>query len=236
MIQDRFERGWKKLKMECDLLLFDLDGVLIDSTPCIVRHWRAWARRHDLDLDTVLAAAHGVRSIETMRRVAPHLDAAAEAADFTAHEVADTEGVTAIAGAGALLAKLPADAWAIVTSAGRDLARARLQRAALPCPRRLISGDDVLRGKPAPDPYLTAARRFGCPPDRCLVLEDAPAGVTAGREAGMRVIGVGTTYRQTALLEAGAMVVAKRLAQIQIGIAKGRADFRLVIEVADGKA
>jgi sugar-phosphatase len=168
-----------------------------------------------------------------MRTVAPHLDAEAEAARFTAQEVADTEGVTAIAGAGALLAMLPSDAWAIVTSAGADLARARLKRADLPCPSCLISGDDVARGKPAPDPYLTAARRLQCPPERCLVLEDAPAGVTAGRKAGMPVIGVGTTYPAKTLLQAGATRVVTRLEQLYIDV--GKADFSLVLEVDDGQ-
>jgi mannitol-1-/sugar-/sorbitol-6-phosphatase len=113
-------------RLACDILLIDLDGVLIDSTPCIARHWREWAETHDLDVDTILAAAHGVRTIETMRTAAPHLDVAAEAARFTAHEVADTQGVTAIPGAEAFLASLPPNAWAIVTSAGKALAEARL--------------------------------------------------------------------------------------------------------------
>lgn len=216
-------------RLNSDLLLFDLDGVLIDSTPCIVRHWREWSDAHGLDLDTVMAAAHGVRTIETMRRVAPHLDVAAEAARFTAHEVADTEGVSAIPGAGALLSCLPPDAWAIVTSAGAALAEARLWQAGLPLPRLLVGGDDVARGKPDPEPYATGARRANCPPDRCVAVEDAPAGVVAGRNAGMRVIGVGATHSREVLLTAGATVVVDRLSRLKI--TAGEADFRLVIEV-----
>ncbi|MEJ2642809.1 MAG: HAD family hydrolase [Desulfosarcinaceae bacterium] len=215
--------------LDCDVLLFDLDGVLIDSTPCIIRHWREWSTAHGLDLDTVLASAHGVRTIETMRTVAPHLDVAAEAERFTAHEVADTEGVTAIPGADALLSSLPPDAWAIVTSAGRALAEARLRQAFLPVPRILVSADEVARGKPAPEPYLTGARRAGCPADRCVVLEDAPSGVTAGRSAGIRVVGIAATHDRKVLLEAGATIVTDRLSRLCI--MEGEADFRLAIEV-----
>ena len=219
-------------RLACDLLLFDMDGVLIDSTPCIVRHWKEWADLHGLDLNTVLDAAHGVRTIETMRTVAPHLDLAAEAARFTAHEVADTEGVTAIAGARKLLAGTPSEAWAIVTSAGRDLAQARLRRAGLPIPEMLVCADDVQRGKPHPEPYTTGARRCGCAPDRCVVVEDAPAGVAAGRAAGMRVIGVRTTHPVETLLDAGATVVVDRLAHLQIDTPTD--DFRVVIQAESG--
>jgi sugar-phosphatase len=219
-------------RLDCDLLLFDLDGVLIDSTPCIVRHWRRWAQQHGLDLDAILAAAHGVRTIETMRTVAPHLDADAEAARFTDHEVADTAGVTAIPGAATLLASLPPEAWTIVTSAGRALAEARLLRAGLPLPRLLVSADDVTRGKPDPEPYTTAARQLGCPPHRCVVVEDAPAGVAAGRGAGMRVIAVTATHAKDTLISAGATVTAERLSHL--AATAGRSDFRLVIEVKAG--
>jgi sugar-phosphatase len=216
-------------RLVCDALLFDLDGVLIDSTPCIVRHWREWSKIHGLDPDTVLAAAHGMRTIETMRTVAPHLDVAAEAACFTAHEVADTVGVTAIPGAVALLSSLPPDAWAIVTSAGRALAKARLRQAGLLIPKVIVSADDVARGKPDPEPYLTGARRAGSPPGRCVVLEDAPAGVTAGRSAGMRVIGIVATHYRKALFKAGATVVTDRLSRLRI--TEGEGDFRLAIQM-----
>jgi sugar-phosphatase len=176
-----------------------------------------------------MAAAHGVRTIETMRTVAPHLDVAAEAARFTAHEVADTEGVTDIRGARALLSSLPTDAWAIVTSAGAALAEARLRQAGLPFPPVLVSADDVTRGKPDPEPYITGARYASSPPDRCVVLEDTPAGVAAGRSAGMRVIGVCATYPREVLLTAGAMVVVDRLSHLRITI--GETDFRLSIEI-----
>lgn len=221
-----------KTRLDCDVLLFDLDGVLIDSTPCIVRHWKAWAAEHGLDLNTIMEAAHGVRTIETMRLIAPQLDTETEANRFTAHEVADTEGVSAIPGAGELLSAIPRDAWAIVTSAGTALAEARLRQAGLPIPRYLVSADDVERGKPDPEPYVVGARRCGTTMERCVVVEDAPAGVTAGRSAGMLVIGVKATYPPQALQEAGATVVVDGLSQLHIR--EVNSDFRLAIDVEDG--
>ena len=188
-------------QLECDAILFDLDGVLIDSSACIVRHWRGWAQLHGLDVAVIMRVAHGVRTIETMRQVAPHLNLEAQAARFTAGEIVDTDGVVRLAGAAELLEMIPADAWAIVTSGGRELARARLARAELPIPGTLVTADDVRDGKPAPEPYLLAAKRLGIPAARCVVVEDSPAGIEAGRAAGMPVIAVTTTHARGELLE-----------------------------------
>lgn len=200
--------------MTCDAVLFDLDGVLIDSTSCIVRHWQCWAEKHGLDLNRIMQTAHGMRTIETIRQVAPHLDAQVEAEQFTAHEVADTQGVVTLEGAVQTLEGLPTDTWAIVTSASSDLAKVRLLRAGLPIPDVLVSADQVKRGKPDPEPYLAGAKRLSVPVERCVVIEDAPAGVAAGRNAGMRVIGVKTTHSSEALLEAGAEIVVDRLSHL----------------------
>ncbi len=181
-------------QLECDAILFDLDGVLIDSTSCITRHWEEWARGHGLEIAAVMQVAHGLRTVETMRLVAPHLDAEKEAERFTAAEVADTEGVETIEGAWSLLEGLPEGAWAIVTSGSHELARARLRRAGLPIPQTVVSGDDVRHGKPAPEPYLVGADRLGKAAERIVVIEDAPAGIEAARAAGMRVIGITTTH------------------------------------------
>jgi sugar-phosphatase len=202
--------------IECDALLFDLDGVLIDSTSCIVRHWRAWADQHGLDLDKIMQNAHGMRTIETMQAVAPHLDAEKEAARFNAQEVVDTEGVVAIEGANQVLSTLPDGAWGIVTSGSRELVRARLKTTGLPIPKILVTGDDVKRGKPDPEPYLVGAERFGVAAERCAVIEDAPAGVEAGKKAGMRVIGVASTHTREELLEKGAEMVVDKLMQLDI--------------------
>lgn len=215
----------------CAAILFDLDGVLIDSTPCIARHWEEWAAEHGLDIDVVMQHAHGVPCAETMRTVAPELDIADEVRRFTAHEVADTDGVVAIEGAAKLLASLPNGAWAIVTSASRDLARARLTRAGLPIPETMVTVNDVTRGKPAPEPYLRGASLLGFSPEQCIVVEDAPAGVHAGRSAGMRVIGVGSTHALDVLMESGATVAVGRLSSLRVN--RGAVDKLLHVDWAN---
>ena len=206
--------------LTCDALLFDLDGVLIDSTACITRHWEAWAVHHGIDLSTIMQAAHGVRTVETMQRVAPHLDVEKEAERFTAGEIADTDGVVVIEGAPELLARLPEDAWAVVTSGSAELATARLRRAGLPVPSVLVTAGDVQRGKPAPDPYLLGAERLGMPVDRCVAIEDSPVGIQAARAAGMRVIGITTTHAREELSEA--TVIVDRLSALTITEADGQ--------------
>jgi sugar-phosphatase len=200
-------------QLECDAILFDLDGVLIDSTSCITRHWEEWTRRHGLEMAAVMRVAHGLRTIETMRLVAPHLDAEKEAERFTAAEVLDTEGVVAIEGALSLLKGLPKGVWAIVTSGSNELAIARLRRAGLPIPQTLVGGDDVRHGKPAPEPYLMGAKCLGKAVERCVVIEDAPAGIEAARAAGMQVIGITTTHSRE---ELECAVVVDRLSALRI--------------------
>jgi sugar-phosphatase len=202
--------------MECDAILFDLDGVLIDSTTSIVQHWREWADKHNLDLETILQNAHGVRTIETMRVVAPHLNLEDEAARFTANEIIDTAGVIAIQGSYNLLSSIPPDCWAIITSCGLMLVKARMAAAGLPIPETLITADDVQNGKPSPEPYLMGAQRMYLPVDRCVVVEDAPAGITAGKKAGMRVIAIASTHPREELLENGADFVLEKLENLRI--------------------
>jgi len=212
-------------QLACEAILFDLDGVLIDSTSCITRHWGQWAHQHGLDLAAVMQAAHGIRTIETMRLVAPHLDVEQEAERFTALEVTDTEGVVVIDGALPLLQGLPDGVWAIVTSGSSDLARARLKRAGLPIPQTLVSGDDVKQGKPAPEPYLVGAAGLGKAVENCVALEDAPAGIEAARAAGMRVIGITTTHSREELACAH---VVDRLSALRILVEEGD---RLVVQI-----
>ncbi len=214
-------------ELACDALLFDLDGVLIDSSTAIVRNWRAWADRHGIDVARITQVMHGVRSVETIRAVAPQLDAAQEAAWLTAREVADTDGVVPMPGARQLLAALPADRWTIVTSGSADLARARLQAAGLPVPAQIVTADDVTQGKPAPEPYLLGASRLGIVPERCLVVEDAPAGIQAGRSAGMGVLGIASTHAAAEVLAVGATVVVDRLADLVVENAAG--GYRLAV-------
>jgi mannitol-1-/sugar-/sorbitol-6-phosphatase len=216
------------MQLECAAILFDLDGVLIDSTESITRHWQQWAERHGLDLAEIMRIAHGRRTVETIRLVAPHLPVEEEARSFAAIEAVDTQGVVAIDGALSLLAPLPAEAWAIVTSGTRDVATARLRSLGLPVPTLMVTAEDVVNGKPHPEPYLAGAARLGVPVDQCVVVEDSPAGIAAASAAGMRTVGVASTHAVSEL--GAATVIAERLRDIQVA---GGVDNRLVIRVAD---
>jgi sugar-phosphatase len=184
------------------MILFDLDGVLVDSRPLIEEIWRNWAEPRGLDPERFIRVAHGRRTSETLRQVAPDLDIAVNTAVLDAMEEVATEGLAPVPGALELLTSLAPDSWAIVTSGSRAVAMLRLRTAGLPIPAVMVTGDDVERGKPHPEPYLTAARLTGADPANCVVVEDSPAGVAAGKAAGMRVAAVPTTHRSFALAEA----------------------------------
>jgi mannitol-1-/sugar-/sorbitol-6-phosphatase len=192
----------------CRAVLFDLDGVLVDSTPAVARVWSAWAIEHGIDAKVALDTAHGRRSIETIRKLTPHLDAERENAKVEAMEIAEKEGVAALPGAAELLRALPQDRFAVVTSATRALALARLGYAGLPAPMNLVSADDVNNGKPSPEPFLQGAALLGCAPTDCLVFEDAPNGIASARAAGMRVIALTTTFPEQELAQADLIVSA----------------------------
>lgn len=186
-----------------DTFLVDLDGVLVDSVTAATRGWTWWASLHGLHPEPFIEA-HGRPSREAIAELAPELDAGAEAALVEEREIADTAGIVALPGACAVLrAERPV---AIVTSGGRALAEARLRAAGLPRPEVLVSAESVSRGKPDPEPYLLAARRLGVSPGRCTVFEDAPAGVRAGKAAGMRVVALSTTVSARELGEADHIV------------------------------
>ncbi len=189
-------------QLDCAAVLFDLDGVLIDSTPCVTRVWRQWAMEHGLNPDEVVHIAHGRRSIETVRIVTPQLDAELENQEIEGREIADTEGITVFDGAADLLRSLPPTRWTIVTSGTRPLATKRLQVAGLPIPERMVTGNDVVNGKPHPEPYLRGAEMLGVPIEECVVLEDAPSGIRAAKAAGASVLAVPTTYPREELSHA----------------------------------
>lgn len=177
-------------------LLFDLDGTIVNSIAAAERAWAAWAERHGLDVASFLPTIHGVRGIETITNLAlPGLDPAAEAEAVLRAEIEDVAGVEPIEGAASFLASLPADRWAIVTSSPRRLALRRLAAAGLPVPAVLVTAEDVVRGKPAPDCFLLAAERLGQRIEGCLVFEDAPAGIEAAEAAGAAVVVVTVTHR-----------------------------------------
>ena len=193
-------------------VLVDLDGTLVDSTAPVRRAWRAFAARHRLDRDEVLRFAHGRPSRETVRLLAPHADHDAEAAALEDAEIRDTDGVCALPGAAALLAS--DRPLAIVTSCSTALAQTRLRAAGLTIPRVLVSSDGLERGKPDPACFLIAARRLRIDPARCVVLEDAPAGILAGRAAGATVIALRTTHLDDELR--GAHAIADDLASLAV--------------------
>jgi len=175
-------------------LLFDLDGTLVDSRVVIERQWGALCERLGLDFAEVLKVLHGVRSADTIRAVAPHVDAEAEAARLDADEAVDTDGLVAVAGASELLARLPAGSWGVVTSGPRELAERRLRAVGLPVPPAMVCGDEIAVGKPDPEGYLAGARLLGVAPETCVAFEDAPAGLQAARAAGMAVVAITTTH------------------------------------------
>jgi sugar-phosphatase len=175
--------------------LFDMDGTVLTSIVASERVWGAWARKHGLDVEAVLKCIHGRRAVETVRSFnIPDIDEAAEVHWLMESEIADVEGIDAIKGAAAFLRALPADRWAVVTSAPRELAKVRLTAAGLPLPAVLVTAEDVERGKPAPDCFLLAARRLGHRIEDCLVFEDAPAGIAAAEAAGAKVVVITATH------------------------------------------
>jgi mannitol-1-/sugar-/sorbitol-6-phosphatase len=195
--------------ISCNGILFDMDGVLLDSTPAVARVWHNWAIEQGFNPEEVVRAAHGRPSISTIREYLPGSDYALENREVERRELADLEGVIQLPGAIALLQALSPDRWAIVTSCTRPLAEARVRAGGLPRPKVLITSDDIKNGKPAPDPYLRAAELLRFPPSDCVVVEDAPAGVEAGKAAGCRVIAFGTTMPELILRRAGADWLAK---------------------------
>lgn len=187
-------------------ILFDLDGVLIDSTAGVARVWRDWAIRHGLDPTQTAHAAHGRRAIDTVRMLAPELDAECELRDLEHREIVDSYDVVIIPGAPALLALLPPRRWAIVTSGTRDLACHRLRIAGLPVPELMITGTDIEHGKPHPEPYQRGAALLNLAPAACAAVEDAPNGIRSALDAGMSVFAVPTTYPVEELAQATALL------------------------------
>lgn len=192
-------------ELRVDALIFDMDGVVIDSGDIYARHWRTWGQAHGIDYDTHIAPVHpGRPPVDTVRLVAPHLDPEAESRAFNDALEHDDVGdaIAAMPGAAELLAGLPEGRWTIATSAFREVAQAWLRQVGLPVPPALVTVDDIKRGKPAPDPYLRAAALLGVDPARCLVVEDAPAGVSAAKAAGAAVLSLRTTHGAADLAEA----------------------------------
>ena len=198
----------------CAAVLFYLDGVLADSTRSVDRQWRIWARERGIDEQKAVAIAHGVRAIEVIRTIAPHLDAEAEVSKLESLEAADHDGVAVMPGAADLVHSIPAGRWGVVTSGRRHLATARLQFAGIPIPQVMVTAQDVTNGKPHPEPYLKGAELLGVSPAECLVIEDAPAGIRSAHAGGMKVIALASTFPASALGQADSVV--QKLKQIHV--------------------
>jgi mannitol-1-/sugar-/sorbitol-6-phosphatase len=196
MISLEITEGPRRGLISCQAVLLDMDGTLVDSQAAVAGTWRAWAARHGLDGENILRRSHGRQNREVIREVAPHLETPEELAFMVRAEEEWTEGVTAIPGALDLLTTLPPERFAVVTSAWRTLATIRLRQASLPLPSAgaFITSEDVTRSKPHPEGYLLAAAYLGVDPAACVVLEDSPAGIAAGKAAGATVIAVASTF------------------------------------------
>ena len=214
------------MELLCSAILFDLDGVLVDSARVVTRHWERWASRHDIPFKRVMEFAHGRTSTEIIRLLAPHLNAEQEGHLLETAEGEDTDGLGVFDAARRLLHALPPNAWAVVTSGKPRTAATRLRYGGFPTPKVLVTADDVRRGKPAPEPYLLAAQRLGIQPAQCVVIEDAPVGIAAAHAAGMRAIAVVTTHRPDALSQAD--IIVREMANVMV---KTEADqLRVILE------
>ena len=209
------ERIQRMTQVHCSALLFDMDGVLIDSTPAVARVWHRWAIGHGFNPEEVVARAHGRPSLTTVREYLPNADHEKENREVERREIEDLEGVVPLPGTLDLLASLPENRWTIVTSSSRRLAEVRLRAAGLPIPNRLITSSDVTHGKPHPEPYLKAAQLLDFPATDCIVVEDAPAGIQSGKAAGTRVVAFTTTSPASALRQAGADWILHNCADIR---------------------
>jgi mannitol-1-/sugar-/sorbitol-6-phosphatase len=216
-------------EITCGAILFDLDGVLVDSTPAVIRVWTRWAIVHGFDPDEVVRRGHGRPSIETVRDFLPHADAEVENREVEQGEIEDLDGVVPLPGARELLMTLPPDRWTIVTSCTRTLAKVRLRAAGLPVPHQLVTSSDIKNGKPDPEPYLKGASLLGVSPNDCVVVEDAPAGVRAGKAAGARVIACGTAAAELELKDAGADWIADNCKSIAVSPSSANGKLRLVL-------
>ncbi len=212
-------------------VLFDLDGVLVESREATERVWLEWAARNGIDEEALRSAMHGVRSVEVVRALRPELDSVAESDAIERLQAEDVRGLRAVPGAAPALGALRGNRVAVVTSATRALAAARLGAVGIEPPAVMVNAEDVSRGKPDPEGYLTAAQRLGVDPAEALVVEDSPPGIEAGRAAGAATIAVTSTHDAAEL--AAADVVIPSLVELPDVLAH-RFDAAAVLSADDG--
>jgi len=219
-------------KVQCKGVLFDLDGVLVDSTPAVSRVWTIWANKHGFNPEETVRRAHGRPSITTIRELLPDADHETENSIVEKMEIADLDDVVALPGAAELLQNLSTHQWAVVTSCTRPLALARLRAASLPVPEKIITSNDIVNGKPHPEPYLKGARLLGLAAADCVVFEDAPAGIRAGKAAGAKVIAFQTTDQDKFLRDAGADWIVKDCASVRVSSSNANDEISLILSAA----
>ena len=204
------------MRFPVDAILFDIDGTLVDSTASVVRTWKTWAATRGLDAEAILRVCHGRRTEDTLVEFLPPDQHPAALVELARLERADMHDVLALPGTQSLLPRLPADRWAAVTSGSQDVMRARLIASGLPIPDVLVSAEAVAAGKPDPEGYLKAAAALGRDIRRCLVVEDAPAGIQAGRAAGARVLAVATSHPAADLTSADVVVPDLTACEVEV--------------------
>lgn len=201
-------------------LLFDMDGVLVSSLGSVERSWRRWAERHGMDFASTMRAAHGRRTIDSLRMLLPGADYDAELKMIEDLEVADNDGLKALDGVLAILHAIPAQSWTVVTSASERLARSRLQHGGIPIPDRMVTEEMVEHGKPSPEPYRKGAEILSLRPEDCVVIEDSGPGVASGHAAGARVLA--TTFSHSPAELPGADWIVKSLRDVTVSVAEDR--------------
>jgi len=207
-------------ELSCTGVLFDMDGVLVDSTPAVARVWARWARKHNIDPDYAVVAEHGRTSLTSIEEILPHADHAVHLAEndwMERAEIEDIEDVVALPGTCELLSAIPPSQFAVVTSATRALAEVRLRAAGLwQYIRYLVTASDITSSKPDPEPYLKGAAALSLKPPLCIVIEDAPSGIRSGKAAGARVLALRTTTPDSELLAAGADWIVNDCASLHL--------------------
>lgn len=208
-------------------ILFDMDGVLVSSIASVNRCWKRWAAHYGVANADTFVIPHGTRAVDVIRMLKPDLDVAEGLKFIEDMEIEDVADLEVLSGAKSLLESLPKERWAIVTSATKRLAIARLGVAGLPVPDRFITGDMVEKGKPDPEPYRRGAQLIQAASSACIVVEDAPSGVGAGVAAGCRVLGVLGTHTEAELRKAGVSWVVASLKDVEAEVVEGGLRLRL---------
>jgi mannitol-1-/sugar-/sorbitol-6-phosphatase len=209
-------------------LLFDMDGVLISSLGSVERSWEQWAQRHGLDVSETIKAAHGMRAIDTVRKLWPDGDHLAELKIIEDLEIADTADLKILEGVKQIVESVPQRYWTIVTSATERLARARLEHAGIRVPAQIITADQVARGKPDPEPYIRGAQILGVAPSECVVIEDSSSGTKAGRAAGCKVLA--TTFSHSIEALSAADWIVESLAKVKVDVVPNDGGIELEFE------